>query len=160
MIKDVEVMSCANFKANLPRLDSYPAVAAISCRQGKGHPVGDDYALAPDSPKFLTLNFDDCGPVKGDGVGYDSWEGQQPFTPEQAKQVLDFVEQLPEDTLLWVHCQAGISRSGAIGEFIMETYTKQSPIGWRQKHSWINPNSHVKSLLRRELYRRRGIEIE
>lgn len=160
MIKDVEVMSCANFKANMGRLDTYPDLAAISCRQSKGHPVGDDYALAPDSSKFLSLFFDDCGLRRGDGVGYDGWEGQKPFTPEQAKQVLDFVEALPDGTTLYVHCQAGISRSGAIGSFVSANYTEQNQVAWRQRHSWINPNSHVTSLLTREMYKRKGIEID
>lgn len=159
MIKDVEVMSCQNFKANLPRLESYPNIAAISIRQSVGHPVGDDYALAPDSPKFLSLFFDDCGPAFHT-CGFDNWEGQKPFTEEQAKQVLDFVEQLPEDTLLWVHCQAGISRSGAIGSFISANYTNVNQAGWSAKHSWIRPNSHVYSLLRREMYKRKGIQVE
>lgn len=110
MIKDVEVMSCANFRASMERLSTYPELAAISCRQSKGHPVGDDYALAPDSPKFLSLFFDDCGPVRGDGVGYDGWEGQKPFTEEQAKQVLDFVEGLaPETTLLVISSPSNLS---------------------------------------------------
>lgn len=158
MIKDVEVMSCANFKANLERVNTYPELAAISCRQSVGHPVGDDYALAPDSPKFLSLFFDDCGLPNGPKVGYDGWDQQKPFTEEQAKQVLDFVEGLAPGTTLYVHCQAGISRSGAIGSFIAENYTNQDKIAWRQRHSWINPNSHVYSLLRREMYKRKGIE--
>ena len=148
MIRDVEVMSCANFINNIDRLRTYPDLAAISCRQSVGHPVGDDYALAPDSPKFLSLFFDDCGPA-GTKIGYDGWEGQKLFTEEQAKQVLDFVEGLAPDATLYVHCQAGISRSGAIGLFIAENYTNQNTQAWRRRHSRINPNSHVYSLLRR-----------
>ena len=159
MIKDVEVMSCANFKSNLGRVTTYQELAAISCRQSPGHPAGDDFPFVPDCSFFLSLFFDDCGPA-GTKVGYDGWEGQKPFTEAQAKQVLDFVDGLAPDTILYVHCQAGISRSGAIGSFIAENYTNQNMQAWRQRHSWINPNSHVYSLLRREMYKRKGIEIE
>lgn len=46
------------------------------------------------------------------------------ITEEQAEQIIDFVESLPQEVNhLIVHCAAGISRSPAVGEFIRQYFT-------------------------------------
>jgi predicted protein tyrosine phosphatase len=45
-----------------------------------------------------------------------------------------------------VHCAAGISRSGAVAEALLEAFPEYEDRGWTR-----HPNLHVKSLLKRAL---------
>lgn len=60
----------------------------------------------------LRLNFPDFEkPVKG-------WEKAELFSPKMANQVWDFIETVPAPEILLIHCEAGISRSAAVGAAI------------------------------------------
>ena len=104
---------------------------------------------ALNSPNLLCLVFDD--------IVDDS--GRQ-FTEADAKAILDFV---CDDTLpVFVHCTAGIARSGAIGEVLDWYYNCwKSPNGedhryFLRENPQVMPNSTVRRLLMRELYARTG----
>lgn len=163
MFKSVQVMSAHRFvdrgwnleSANLP----LHRTACISCRQNPGHPAGDDYAFRPDDERFITLFFDDCIPGK---EWFDRYPGAKPFTVEQAAKVIDHIEAAVArgDENVIVHCSAGISRSGAIASFIVDNFTDMDYQEWKSQNApQIHPNEYVYGLLRRELMRRKGIEI-
>lgn len=77
----------------------------------------------------LELVFDD---VMGDGSvpqtpahRQDGWEGETfvPFNKEDAKKVIEFAEKhVEQGNDIVVHCDAGISRSVAIGKYLAEAY--------------------------------------
>lgn len=48
------------------------------------------------------------------------WEGPEMFTMEQANMVLRFVDRMPEDKTLVVHCGMGMSRSAAVAKFLTD----------------------------------------
>ena len=77
-----------------------------------------------------------------------------PFNTEQAKQVIDFIEVNKNKNYI-IHCHAGISRSGAIGQFITDFY------GWSDKSTFryqygnrIIPNTEITKKLKEEWIRR------
>lgn len=159
MFKSVQVMSARTFVDLGYNRDLPDNPAAISCRQNPGHPYGDDYAFRPDNERFITLHFDDCIPGK---EWFDKYPGARPFTQEQAVKVLDFIEAAVArgDECIVVHCSAGISRSGAISSFIVDNFTEMRYDEWKRSNaSWIQPNEYVYGLLRRELYKRKGIDV-
>lgn len=158
MFKSVQVMSARSFMDLGYAKES--EAPCISCRQNPGHPYGDDYAFRRDDERFITLFFDDCIPGK---EWFDKYTGAKPFTQEQAVRVLDFIEAAIArgDEHIVVHCSAGISRSGAISSFIVDNFTEMNYQEWKQSNaSWIHPNDYVYGLLKRELYKRKRIELE
>lgn len=69
----------------------------------------------------------------------------QLFTPTQAAQIARFVRKHRGLNIL-VHCAAGISRSGAIVEALLQAFPEYEDKGWPR-----HPNGHVKSLMKRAL---------
>ena len=101
----------------------------------------------------LVLFFDD--------VVKDTWVSMNPedkvgltakkFTVEQGKQIIDFIKKNKDCTECIVHCAAGISRSGAVGEFINDIYGEDY-FAFKARHPWIHPNVEVKSILKKLWY--------
>jgi hypothetical protein len=95
--------------------------------------------LQPGYLAVLRLQFED----------YDSLRLHPPdavlFTPEQAKQVAEFVT-LHRGQNILVHCSAGISRSGAIVDAVLQAFPEYEDRG-NPRH----PNGHVRSLMKRAL---------
>ena len=106
-------------------------------------PFSEEF-LAADN--LLILYFDDVD------AGFPN-----AMTPEQAREIVDFVR-IEDNRPIIVHCTAGISRSGAIGEVLNwyfnrfeaddSTYRK-----FEIMHPDIVPNAHVRRLLLTELQR-------
>ena len=97
---------------------------------------------------LLVLYFDDVD------------EGQpHAMTPEQAKQIVDFVS-TGDDRSIFVHCTAGISRSGAVGEVLnwyFNRYLEDNSGDYQlfqHMHRDLVPNAHVRRLLLKDLERR------
>jgi predicted protein tyrosine phosphatase len=67
------------------------------------------------------------------------------FTVDQAKRVAEFVTQHRGKNIL-VHCSAGISRSGAVVDAILQAFPEYEDRG-NPRH----PNGHVRSLMKRAL---------
>ncbi len=99
------------------------------------------------SPNLLCLVFDDIVDNSG-----------KQFSPEDAKAILDFVcdASLP----LFIHCTAGIARSGAVGEVLdwyyncWKTQNEADHLLFLRENPQVMPNSTVRRLLMRELYER------
>lgn len=96
-------------------------------------------------PNVLNLEFDD---VKHD-IEFDDYKAYV-ITNEQAKQIVEFIEN-NLGKQFFIHCLAGISRSGAVRDFIYRNYDyyKDSEGG---EH--IRPNVEVLRKLNRVLWNR------
>lgn len=60
---------------------------------------------------ILRLAFDDIDPKKQYPDGFQFRPGDVPFDVDMASQVWDFVNKLPDECIIIVHCDAGLSRS-------------------------------------------------
>jgi len=73
------------------------------------------------------------------------------FNDDHATQVIDYLDGLKkeeEDSMLVVHCFAGISRSGAIGGFACD-YFGMDYLPFAESNPCIMPNAHISGMLRR-----------
>ena len=70
------------------------------------------------------------------------------FTENQGKEIIDFISKIvPTDkTVLFIHCTAGISRSGAVGVFCNE-YFNLDTIDFKTRNQYIQPNGRVLNVL-------------
>lgn len=108
-------------------------------------------------PNVLNLEFDD--------VTQDlNWNGHlfEAMTEEQAEKCIDFIENNIGKTF-YVHCKAGISRSGAISQFILDFFNRdkiynQDDFNFFNRH--IRPNNFVLTLLKRTYYKRHGLFVD
>lgn len=67
------------------------------------------------------------------------------FSAVHAQQILDFVAS-SDSSPIFVHCAAGISRSGAVGEFLCRYFNLDSS-AFHKQNPHIRPNPHVLSVL-------------
>jgi len=101
----------------------------------------------------LTLYFDDCNEYKKHpiiGCSGEFYE-QIPMSEEQALEVVNFVEKMNDTSKVYVHCTAGVSRSGAVGAFIND-YFGRSWDKFKFDNPQVIPNSHISSLLKKIYY--------
>ena len=96
---------------------------------------------------LLVLYFDDVD------------EGPTAMTPAQAREIVDFACSGDPRPII-VHCSAGISRSGAVGEVLnwyFNRYLEDNQEDYQRfqiMHRDLVPNAHVRRLLLAELRRR------
>lgn len=74
---------------------------------------GDNCKLHPKHKAVLRLEFDDIP---------HHIPGYKMFSTFQAKQIIRFAEQVPDGEILIVHCEAGISRSAAVAQFLIKDH--------------------------------------
>jgi hypothetical protein len=96
----------------------------------------------------LPLEFYDVG---------DDWKTEEnKFSHDQAKQIVEFVDKYKDlVTEFVIHCHAGISRSGAVGSFIVE-YLKLDYQEFKKR----NPNILPNAMVLRKLFEVSGIQEE
>jgi len=73
------------------------------------------------------------------------------FNAGHAKQIIDVVKEMQQDERKMtciVHCDAGVSRSGAVGEFIND-FCRLDYLHFKDKNANIVPNFFIKSMLRK-----------
>lgn len=121
----------------LPFVESEEGAFFISIMDGD-----EPEPLHTEMPNYKTWWFYD---LEEDIANYKA------ITEEQAKQIYEYIKSHSNKTRLFVHCAAGISRSGAVGSFAFEYF------GGRYKdlllrHPHILPNGRITRLLR--LYER------
>lgn len=112
---------------------------------------GTEFDVDPGWGPTLVLRFHD---VLDDEL--DSW--WKTFTPAQAEQTLDFIE-ANHTRNFDIHCDAGMSRSVAVGAFMADNLNMNMEIHsgpWGRQ----SMNIHVYNLLRRDIMRRMGDEFE
>lgn len=93
------------------------------------------YNQSPFSQRFnvLQLKFDDVTEKDEEGIH---------FNKEMAKQIINFIKDI-EDKPIYVHCDAGISRSGAIGYMLNEWFNKFIEINKEDNKFFLSENSHI-----------------
>lgn len=92
--------------------------------------------LVGDWGALLRLHFDDV--ERG-------WQGYCPMDESDATKILDWLDRhITHLNTLFVHCEAGISRSSSVALFIGEKYDVW--VGGIEKS---HPNQHVLSMLRK-----------
>ena len=116
----------------------------ISILDTDGH-LGQHFKSEHDN--VLILHFDDCSedldiPI----IGQDQIRSLRTLDVIQAKRILDFIDRNKDRENLFIHCTAGVSRSGAVGTFICE-YTGSDFTTFKKKNPNILPNPHVLSVL-------------
>jgi predicted protein tyrosine phosphatase len=108
----------------------------------------------------LTLTFDD---VIGDNnqAVYLTGDPDKPtmiqtgraITEDQAEELVNFIEKHKHKKVAFVHCAAGISRSGAVGAFISDLAGNKYE-DFKRANPQIHENRHVKNLMNRIVYER------
>ncbi|MFW6225742.1 MAG: hypothetical protein ACOC3V_02130 [bacterium] len=68
-------------------------------------------------------------------------------TLEQAEELFYFIERNKHKNTCIIHCSAGISRSGAVGTFIVD-YFNLDWFKFKSNNPHIHPNNHVLKLLK------------
>lgn len=97
-----------------------------------------------DTNNVLNLFFED---IENDTEEYKS------FSIEQGNQVLGFIENNKDKSTFIIHCLAGRSRSGAIGQFICD-YFNCDKDDFKLNNPQINPNQKVLQILNNLRYER------
>lgn len=117
-------------------VESRPYTAVISIYTPGDKPPN----LGPFWPMLLTLPFYDRIPEKGEPYK----EGD--FSMAQAIDIVKFIDAYSTYDFL-VHCDAGISRSMAVGEYIHRTYGHKLDV--KTMASRQSMNTHISRLLER-----------
>lgn len=100
-----------------------------------------------DHKNVLNLVFDDVNDDK-------EWKKCKVFNEEIANKIIDFLETTnTNDCQFIIHCAAGVSRSGAVGEFVSD-FIKMKYSDFKRKNPHICPNKTVSRILRK-VYRER-----
>ena len=108
----------------------------------------DQDMIEDNCSNFLNLWFDDIT----DAIDFNAkhYPSCSLFTQQQAKLTIPFCEQNHFKKNLYVHCHAGIARSGAVGTFINDAWGEELFDAFSVRHPWLHPNSYVSMLLMRE----------
>lgn len=69
------------------------------------------------------------------------------ITPEQALDIVRFIEKNKDRKYCFVHCAGGVSRSGAVGTFINDVYGEPYE-DFKRRNSHIQPNITILNALR------------
>jgi len=119
----------------------------ISISQGQGpfeidmHMLSSMGCLSVLPLGFSDIDFDslknECKPYKKEAA----------FNKYHAKNIIEFLDNHRPGQALAIHCEAGISRSAAVGEFAKE-YLGEDGCYFHRKI--VYPNQHVLRLLRKE----------
>lgn len=98
--------------------------------------ISGEHWFKKNHPNVLNIEFDD---VLYDIIVNDT--EAKALSQEQAQEIVDFIER-NKGKDFYIHCTAGISRSGAIGTFIAENYDEYK--GSLDKYnSYLKPNGDV-----------------
>ena len=93
-----------------------------------------------DHKNVLTLKFDDVT-VDGESSPTNHFNTQA-FTEKNAESIVTFLENNKNASFCMIHCAAGISRSGAIGQFIND-YFRGDYNEFRQMNPRTIPNQMI-----------------
>ena len=125
----------------------------------------NSYSPISDRFNILKLNFDDIaerdlGSTKNSEIF---------FNENHAKKIHEFIKNINIDNVqpIYIHCDAGVSRSGAVGYILNEYFNKflrdnnEDNEFFKRKNSHILPNPLVVRILKKELFGLpfRGIEV-
>lgn len=115
--------------------------------------VQEGYPGYSDSPPMtgwkdvLRLDFDDIVSPPPEGIPYNNVI----FTEEMAAKTVDFIKKYDGSPFI-VHCDAGISRSVAVGSFMEQAFGYTADYVAAGERGDQFRNVHVVSLLKRQLW--------
>ena len=154
----VRVYSKQEFDENLKGIPMYSEIvrenAFISIT---GNIDKEKHLLSDDISNVLNLRFDDVDADELDVWCYGENAGKitaKGISREQVKDIVDFVLR-NKDKNFHVHCHAGISRSGAVGSFIVQLLDGDTR-EFFANHPHIHPQQRVLRMLKKEA-RNRGL---
>lgn len=94
---------------------------------------------------LLCLYFDDVSdPIRENGVF---------MTEEDADRIFNFLDRIDRNRTLFIHCTAGISRSGAVGEVLdrfcncCQEHHEEDHIMFLRRHRHLVPNRWVRRIM-------------
>jgi predicted protein tyrosine phosphatase len=134
------------------------AIISITCGDNSNdmfiankHGINDEHYFKQNHSNVLNMEFYDIDKeVEINGKVY------VPFTTEQANRIIDFIE-VNKNKHYIIHCHAGISRSGAVAQFITDFYGWADKSTFRYQYSQrIVPNTEVTKKLKEEWFRRKS----
>ena len=110
------------------------------------------YSPIPTAKTVLKLQFDD--------VTEQNTEPAWHFNSELAKQIVSFIKQIKDDGTkdFFVHCDAGVSRSGAVGFLLNKWFNKfinrkpEDDKFFKNLNPRIMPNPEVIKILENEMF--------
>lgn len=149
MKNNIFVLSRDRFKKEISQLSEHQflATAFISIHEPKNKIIGGYVEAWPtileESENVLNLWFNDCEEDLPDveAVLFDEEMGQK---------LINFIED-NKDKKQWIlHCTAGISRSGAVGEFLADYFGIAYHL-FKRDNSQVKPNTLVKNIMRKYL---------
>lgn len=151
MISFVRVMSrytAQELVSNLPNFNE--PFAFISIYGDEGPLTYPDKELSQFQCRgMIEMDFWDLTPEIMDDYLRNKYPTASLFTEEHAKTTLGFLNEmhsLEEKFPLFIHCHAGISRSGAIGQFATNLFNLNVD-KFKKMNPQIVPNQHIYKLL-------------
>ena len=110
------------------------------------------YSPLPNASNILKIQFDDV-------TEHDSDWGWH-FNSNLAKKIVSFIKNIKDDGSknFFIHCDAGVSRSGAIGFLLNEWFNKfiankpEDDEFFKKMNSHIMPNPEVMRILKTEMF--------
>lgn len=156
MIKTVKVFSrnmAEHFVSNLSIVDNKRHFALISIygEEGKLTCPNIDKLELYGCIGYLPLEFWDLVPDNFSQALRAQFPKSTIFSEQQAHAVVNFLKMIHSDIrdcILIPHCAAGISRSGAVGQFATDLFNLDQGI-FEKNNPHIMPNSWVMRLLRK-----------
>lgn len=112
-----------------------------------GH--GDNHYFKFNHDNVLNIKFDDLSDEEFKRVNRADLVL---FTEEHARKIIAFLEKNRDKNYCWVHCAAGVSRSGAVGTFINDHFSDVHYFNFMDANRNIKPNSYILSVLNKVYY--------
>lgn len=151
---NIFVFSRARFKDEILKMneDHFLNGAFISIHSPKvGMSFNDTESILESSSNVLNLWFHDADPISEEPLIFNGIEiTLEPtvlFDTDMALQIHQFVKQNEKAKFWIIHCTAGISRSGAVGEILSE-YFHIPYQQFKRDNPQVNPNIYVKNILK------------
>ena len=107
-----------------------------------------------ETPEVINLNFDDTDEPRTLWNGKISLIG---MSQEQADRLAEFIER-NQTKDIYVHCEAGLSRSQGVVRYILDIYGDSHEFELNRYNPCLTPNLYVTSLLKRAYYKIKGYE--
>lgn len=130
-------------------VESWNSYAFISILDVTG--LDQDGHFERNHSNVLIQHFGDYGETEEEVLKSEKAGGV--FSPEQADEMIEFIEKNKDKQIFIVHCGAGISRSGAVTVFINDLYGNSFK-EFKNDNRKVDPNYCILSRLR-ERYRKK-----
>lgn len=101
-----------------------------------------------DDPSYFKKNHNNVLKIAFHDITFPI-SGYVLFNIEHALKVINFIK-IHKDKQFIIHCEAGVSRSGAVGEFINTTFKKMKKRDFELRNRFIQPNAYILKVLNEE----------